>query len=224
MTASDAADLRDEIARQGRSLFDRGLATGSSGNISVRLDDGSILLTPTNSSLGRLDPDRIARLDAEGRRLDGDPPSKEAFLHLEVYNARPSARAIIHLHATHSAAVSCMDGLDPKACMPPLTAYYVMKIGRLPLIPYHRPGDPSLAPRIAELAPDHPALLLANHGPVVAGASLSDAMNAIEELEETAKLFLLLRGVPTRPLTTDQIADLEQKFGPAGGPKRANKP
>jgi ribulose-5-phosphate 4-epimerase/fuculose-1-phosphate aldolase len=208
--------IREEIARCGRSLFDRGLASGSSGNISVRLDDGRLLLTPTNVSLGRLDPGRLALLDAVGRQLDGDPPSKEAFLHQAIYRARPSAQAIVHLHSSYSAAVSCMSDREAADCLPPLTAYFVMKIGRLPLIPYHRPGDPALTPRIAELAPEHPALLLANHGPIVAGATLAEAMNRTEELEETAKLFLLLRDAPIRPLTPEQIAELERVFGPAG--------
>jgi ribulose-5-phosphate 4-epimerase/fuculose-1-phosphate aldolase len=177
------------------------------------------LLTPTDISLGRLAPERLSRFDREGQHVGGDPPTKEAFLHHAVYEARPSARAIIHLHASHSAAVSCMSGLDADACMPPLTPYFVMKIGKLPLIPYHRPGDRSLTPQIAALAPRHPAILLANHGPIVAGRSLAEAMNVIEELEETAKIFLLLRGSPTRPLNEQQIAELEQVFGSAETPK-----
>jgi ribulose-5-phosphate 4-epimerase/fuculose-1-phosphate aldolase len=209
----------ESIVRAGLSLFDRGLSAGSSGNISVKLEDGSLLLTPTDISLGRLAPERLSRFDREGRHVGGDPPTKEAFLHQAVYEARPSARAIVHLHASHSAAVSCMSGLDADACMPPLTPYFVMKIGKLPLIPYHRPGDRSLTPQIAALAPRHPAILLANHGPIVAGRSLAEAMNVIEELEETAKIFLLLRGSPTRPLNGQQIAELEQVFGSAETPK-----
>lgn len=209
-------EARAAIVEAGRSLFDRGLASGSSGNISVRLDDGSLLMTPTNVSLGRLHADRLSCLDPNGMHQGGDPPTKEAMLHLAVYGARPSARAIVHLHATYSAAISCMDGLDPCGCLPPLTAYSVMKVGRLPLVPYFRPGDSALAEHIAALAPDHTAFLLANHGPVVAGATLNAAMNAIEELEETAKLVLLLRGLPTRPLSPEQIAELDLVFGPAG--------
>lgn len=211
---------REQIAAAGRSLFMRGLATGSSGNISVRLDDGTLLLTPTNASLGALEPARLSHLDADGRPLGGDPPSKEAFLHLAVYRARP-ARAIVHLHASCSAAVSCIDGLDPACCLPPLTAYSVMKVGRLPLIPYHRPGDAALGPRVEALAADHTAMLLANHGPVVAGESLDLALAAIEELEETAKLFLMLRGWPIRPLDAAQVAELETVFGPPGGRAQA---
>lgn len=203
--------LREEIAFFGRSLFERGLTSGSGGNISARVDDGW-LLTPTNSCLGRLDPARISKLDWEGRHVSGDPPSKEAFLHRSMYEERKSAGAIVHLHSTHSVAVSCMDGLDSADCLPPLTPYYVMKIGRLPLIPYHRPGDPALGTAIRGLAGRHGAVMLANHGPVVSGRSLEAAVYAIEELEETAKLFLLLRGVPTRPLNQAQIAELAAAF------------
>lgn len=206
---------REEIVVCGRSLFDRGLATGSSGNLSVRLDDGTVLITPTDVSLGALEAGMIAHIDVHGTVLGGPKPSKEAFLHLAIYDARPQARGIVHLHATHSAAVSCMAGLDPCDCMPPLTAYYVMKIGQLPLIPYHRPGDASLGPKMASIAANSPAMLLANHGPVVSGTSLRQAMNRIEELEETAKLFLLLRGSSTRPLNETEINDLEAVFGPA---------
>lgn len=212
---SEEARAREEICRTALSIFDRGLTAGSSGNISVRLDDGW-LVTPTNASLGRLDPARLSKLDAVGRHVSGDPPSKEAFLHRAMYAERPSARAIVHLHSTYSAAVSCMDGLDCEDCIPPLTAYYAMKIGRLPLVPYYRPGDPRLADAIRSHACRHCAVLLANHGPVVAGTSLDGAVNAIEELEETAKLFLLLRGSPTRPLDAAKIAELREVFGEPG--------
>lgn len=213
MTGVDTiAAARQEIVSVARSLFDRGLASGSSGNISVKLDDGTVLLTPTNASLGRLDADRISHLAEDGALLSGDPPSKEAFLHLAIYSARSGACGIVHLHATYSAAVSCMAGLDAQSCLPPLTAYFVMKIGSLPLIPYHRPGDDRLAATIAQLAPDHDALLLANHGPIVAGVTLKSAVDAIEELEETAKLFLLLRGSTTRPLDDVEIEQLGKAF------------
>ncbi|HEX9241407.1 MAG TPA: 3-oxo-tetronate 4-phosphate decarboxylase [Anaeromyxobacter sp.] len=203
--------LRERICAVGRSLFDRGLTAGSSGNLSARLDDG-FLLTPTNSSLGALDPARLSRLDAEGRTRSGDPPSKEAFLHRALYLARPKAGAVVHLHSTHAAAVSCLAGLDPADVLPPLTPYFVMKIGRLPLVPYHRPGDPRLGELVRGLAARHPAVLLANHGPVVSGASLDDAVNAAEELEETAKLFLLVRGQAVRALTPEQIQELVTAF------------
>jgi len=203
--------LREQICECGKSLYDRGLATGSSGNISIRLDDGW-LLTPTNACLGKLDPARLSKLDWQGNLVSGDAPSKEAFLHRAMYEERGGAGAIVHLHATHSAAVSCMSGLDPCDCIPPLTAYFVMKIGKLPLIPYHRPGDPKLGDAIRGLAGRHSAVLLANHGPVVSGKNLEAALYATEELEETAKLFLLLHGHNPRVLNDEQIAELVRVF------------
>ncbi|WP_226941008.1 3-oxo-tetronate 4-phosphate decarboxylase [Janthinobacterium violaceinigrum] len=202
---------REQIVDFGKSLFERGLTAGSSGNLSVRLSDGW-LLTPTNASLGRLDPAHLSKLDWDGNLISGAPPSKEAFLHRAMYEERGSAGAIVHLHSTHSAAVSCMCGLNHDDCIPPLTPYFVMKVGRLPLVPYHRPGDPALAGAIGAMARKHSAVLLANHGPVVSGSSLEAAVYAAEELEETAKLFLLLRDVPTRPLDAAQIADLKHTF------------
>jgi len=203
--------LRDRIAELGKSIFDRGMTAGNSGNISVQLDDGW-LLTPTNSCLGRLDPARISKLAPDGRHIGGDPPSKELFLHGAMYEMRESARAIVHLHSTHSVAVSCLPGVDPENVLPPLTAYYVMKIGRLPLIPYYRPGDIELGEAIRGYAAKSHAVLLANHGPVVAGKSLEDAVYAIEELEETAKLYLLLHGRNPRCLTEEQVAELRETF------------
>jgi len=203
--------LREEIVSFGRSLFERGLTAGSSGNLSARLADGW-LITPTNASLGRLDPARLSKLDWNGNSLSGDPASKEAILHRSMYEARAGAGAIVHLHSTHSAAVSCIEGLDADDCIPPLTAYFVMKIGRLPVTPYFRPGDPGVAAVIGSLARKHSAVLLANHGPVVSGTTLEAAVHAIEELEETAKLFLLLRGVPVRTLTESQLAELRDVF------------
>jgi ribulose-5-phosphate 4-epimerase/fuculose-1-phosphate aldolase len=208
--ASEAA-LREEIVELGQMLARLGLSHGSTGNISVRLDDGW-LLTPTNSRLGKLDPARIAKLDDQGRHLDGDKPSKEAFLHRCVYEMRPTDRAIVHLHSTHSVAVSCLDGLDDSNCMPPLTAYYVMRVGKLPLVPYFPPGDERLAAAVRQLAANHASVLLANHGPVVAGKSLDSAAGAIEELEATAKLFLMLQDKTTRPLSPDDVAELDARF------------
>ena len=203
---------REHIVEFGRSLFERGLTAGSSGNLSVRLEDGW-LLTPTNASLGRLDPAKLSKLDWNGRSISGDAPSKEAFLHRAMYQNRAAAGAIVHLHATHSTAISCMCGLNHADCIPPLTPYFVMKIGRLPLVPYHRPGDPELAGVISALANKHSAVLLANHGPVVSGSSIEAAVYAAEELEETAKLFLLLRDEPYRALDTQQIDELKSAFG-----------
>jgi ribulose-5-phosphate 4-epimerase/fuculose-1-phosphate aldolase len=204
--------LREQICEFGRSIFDRGLTAGSSGNISVRADD-FWLMTPTNVSLGRLDPARLSKIDAQGKLLSGDPPTKELPLHLSVYEVRKPAAAIVHLHSIYSVAVSVMKNVDPKNAIPPLTAYYVMKVGRLPVVPYHRPGDPKVADAIRSLADRHAAVLLANHGPVVSGASLDGAVNAIEELEETAKLLLTLGDRPVRPLDETQIEELRRVFG-----------
>jgi ribulose-5-phosphate 4-epimerase/fuculose-1-phosphate aldolase len=203
---------RDEICAVGASLFARGLTFGSTGNISVRLDDGGWLMTPTSASLGALDPARLSRFDASGRLIDGDPPTKESFLHIVMYEQRVDCRAVVHLHSTHSVAVSVLDDLDPADALPPLTAYFVMRVGRLPLVPYFAPGDKALAKAVGALAGEHHAVLLANHGPVVAGSSLANAQYATEELEETAKLFLLLRSHKIRPLTADQVADLRVRF------------
>lgn len=203
--------LREQIAAFGKSLYDRGLTFGSTGNISARLEDGW-LMTPTNASLGRLDPARLSKLDDAGNLVSGDPPTKETFLHRAMYEERPGTGAVVHLHATHSVAVSCLAGIDTEDVLPPLTAYYVMRIGRLPLVPYYAPGDMALADAVRALAGKHHAVLLANHGPVVAGKSLEAAVYAAEELEETAKLHLLLRGEMTRPLTSEQVAALRDKF------------
>jgi 3-dehydro-4-phosphotetronate decarboxylase len=202
---------REHIARIGESLYARGLAHGSAGNISVRLGE-ALLITPTNTCLGRLDPARISKISLAGEHLGGDAPSKEAFLHLAMYQERPDDRAIVHLHSTHSVAVGCMRDVDPDDVLPPLTAYSVMLVGRLPLVPYYRPGDRGLAEAVRRYARKHGAMLLANHGPVVAGASLDAATYAMEELEQTARLFLLLQGHPVRPLTDQQVAELRAAF------------
>ncbi|MCE8022775.1 3-oxo-tetronate 4-phosphate decarboxylase [Billgrantia aerodenitrificans] len=212
MSAHEENRLREQISTLGKSLFDRGLTMGSSGNISVRLDDGGWMMTPTNACLGRLDPARISRLDGQGQWLDGDKPTKEQFLHMAMYAERPQSGAIVHLHSTHSVAVSCLPGIDHCDCIPPLTAYYVMRVGKLPLVPYHVPGDPKLGDAVRGLAGQHSAVLLANHGPVVAGKDLEAAVYATEELEETAKLFLLLRGENPRALNEEQVAELKRRF------------
>lgn len=204
---------RDTICFMAKSLYDRGLTFGSTGNISVRLDDGGWLMTPTNASMGNLDPARLSRLDAAGNLIDGDLPTKESFLHTTLYDRRPDARAVVHLHSTHSVAVSALAEVDPEDVLPPITAYYIMRVGRLPLVPYFPPGDKALADAVGQLAGKHHAVLLANHGPVVAGTSLENAVYATEELEETAKLYLMLRGTAQRLLTPGQVADLRQRFG-----------
>lgn len=204
-------DLRERIAMHGKSLFDRGLTSGSSGNISVRLPDG-ILVTPTNSCLGRLDPDAISKIDWDGNVISGDKPSKEAFLHASVYRVREAEQSIVHLHSTYSVAVSCLADVDPQDVLPAITAYYVMRVGKLPLVPYFAPGDALLAQAVEQAAKSARSVLLANHGPVVAAASLDAAVYATEELEETAKLFLMLRDKPTHYLDQSQREQLLERF------------
>lgn len=182
-SVSHAENLaRTEIAAVGKSLFDRGLTFGSTGNISVRLEDGGWLMTPTNVSMGSLDPARLSRFDGKGNHLSGDKPTKESVLHMAMYGQRKDAGAVVHLHSTHSVAVSVLEGVDPHDVLPPLTAYYVMRVGRLPLVPYLPPGDAELARAVEKLAGKHHAVLLANHGPVVAGTTLANAQFATEEL------------------------------------------
>jgi len=202
-TPTTETELRQSVVTAARSIFTRSLTHGSTGNISVRSGD-TILVTPTGSSLGTVEADDLSVIDMSGAHIGGPKPSKEAFLHAAVLRARPTAGAVVHTHSTYSAAVSCMDGLDPADALPPLTAYFAMRIGRLPLLPYHAPGDDRLEALAEETARSNLALLLSNHGPVVAGSNLNAAMDAIEELEETAKLFLLLDGHKTRPLTPEQ--------------------
>jgi len=204
--------LRAEIVKFGALLYGRGLAHGSAGNLSVKQEDGTILVTPTNSSLGFLSPGQISKVSAEGIHLAGDPPSKEAFFHLAVYQERPEASAIVHLHSTHAVALSCLCHEDTSDVLPPLTAYQIMRIGRLPLLPYFRPGDRKLADAVRQIAGGHKAMLLANHGPIVSGKSLQDAVHAYEELEETAKLVFLIGDRPVSRLTCEAIADLNEAF------------
>ncbi len=203
---------RERLCEIGRSLYARGLTAGSSGNLSVQLDDGW-LFTPTNACLGELDPARLSKVGFDGRLLCGDAPTKEQPLHTAVYQRRGAARAIVHLHSHYAVAVSVLEGIDPRSVLPALTAYYVMKVGRLPLVPYFRPGDPRVADAIRELAGEHAAVLLANHGPVVSGDSIEAAAYAMEELEATARLFLQLDGKRVRLLTEEQIDQLRREFG-----------
>lgn len=209
------SDQREQMVAAAKSLFDRGLTHGSTGNLSVALEDGW-LLTPTGASLGNLDPARLSKLDRDGRHISGDAPTKESLVHLAMYRERKTAGAVVHLHSTHSVGLSLLEDLDPADLLPPLTAYYVMRVGSLPLVPYYAPGDPQLADAIAMWAGKHHAMLLAHHGPVVAGSSLSAAMDASEELEETAKLFLMLHGRKIRTLSAEQVAALKAKFKPLG--------
>lgn len=209
---TDAA-IRERICATGRSLFERGLTHGSTGNISVRTQDGGWLCTPTGASLGSLDPGQLSELDADGRLLSGARPTKEVPLHLALYDTRPDARAIVHLHSTHSVAVSMLPDVDPADVFPALTPYYLMRVGRTALIPYFRPGDPLVGDAIRGLAGRYSAVLLSNHGPVVAGDTLEAATWATEELEATARLHLLLQGRHPRLLAPDEASALRGDDG-----------
>jgi len=205
---------REALVGYGRSLYLRGYSCGTSGNLSVRLPgDAGFLMSPTNVSLGSLAVDTLSRLDVNGRHVDGAAPTKEGWLHLAMYGARAQDHAVVHLHSTHAAALSCRTDLTPDDALPPLTPYVVMRVGPVALVPYSRPGDMSPANAIRRLAATHRAMLLANHGPVVAGPNLETAVSAAEELEETARLFFLLEGRPHRRLDAEQVADLQRVFG-----------
>lgn len=205
-------EVRGQLVELAGSLFARGFSVGSAGNISVRLDDG-YLITPTNSCLGRLEASRVSRLDGEFRHVAGDKPSKEVFMHRAFYMARPDAGAVVHLHSTMATAVACLPDVNADCPIPPLTPYFVMRVGRtMPVVRYYRPGDAQMEPAIRDAARDARAVLLANHGPVVSGKSLTDAVHAAEELEEAAKLYLLLRAASPRLLTTAQVDDLLATF------------
>src|SRR3989475_3487677 len=186
--------IREEICRLGRSLFERGLTPGSSGNISVRLDDGGWLVTPTNASLGSLDPARLSRHGPDGRLVSGDAPTKEVPLHTALYQTRSAARAVVHLHSTHSVALSMLPEIDPRAALPPMTAYYLMKCGQTVLVPYYRPGDPAVADAIKGLAGKYSSVLLAHHGPVGSGDTLEAAGVLVEGIGESGETLFLLRG------------------------------
>ena len=204
--------LREDICFWAASMFERGLTGGASGNISARTEDGGLLVTPTGVSLGRLDPARLSRFDAAGRHIGGDAPTKEMPLHAAFYETRKSAGAVVHLHSTHSTALSMLPDTDPDNALPPLTPYAVMRVGKVALLPFFLPGDAAMGEALRGLGGRRAAVLLANHGPVVAGRDLEAAVFAMEELEETAKLALLLRGQSPRALDEAQIAALVRKF------------
>ena len=208
---SDTA-LREQICLLAKSLFDRGLTHGSTGNISARTDDGGLLVSPTGTSFGRLDPGRLSRFDARGALIDGDPPTKELPVHSAFYETRSTAGAVVQLHSCHSVAWSMMPEADEDDFLPPLTPYAIMKLGRVKLLPFFLPGDPAMGDAVRGLAGKRSAVMLANHGPVVAGKDVEAACNAVEELEETARLAMMLRGVNARALTDDQVAAVVQKF------------
>jgi ribulose-5-phosphate 4-epimerase/fuculose-1-phosphate aldolase len=194
-----------------RSMFERGLTPGSSGNLSARLSDG-YLVTPTGSCLGFLEPERLSKLDAEGEHIGGDAPTKEVPLHLAFYKARPQAGGVVHLHSTYATALSCLAHIDPQNALAPITPYAIMQVGAVPVLPYAPPGSAELAEPVREAAKNAAAVLLANHGPVVSAKSFRAAVMAAEELEETAKLILLTRGMQVRQLTPEAVAELRKRF------------
>jgi len=210
---SSDARLREQICDLARSMFDRGLTGGSTGNISARTEDGGLLVSPTGSSFGRLDPARLSRFDAAGQLIDGDQPTKEMPLHAAFYDTRSTAGAVVHLHACHSVALSMMPDVDPENFLPPLTPYGIMKLGRVKLLPFFLPGDPNMGEAVRGLAGKRTAVMLANHGPVVAGKDVEAACAAIEELEDTARLAMMTRGLSPQMLTPDQVSALVTKFG-----------
>ncbi|MFN0263085.1 3-oxo-tetronate 4-phosphate decarboxylase [Tepidamorphus sp. 3E244] len=210
--ARELSEARERICQTGLSIHSRGLTFGAAGNLSIRLSDDRLLMTPTGVSLGRLDPASLSLTDIHARHISGDPATKEAFLHSTMYDTRDDAGAVVHLHSTHSVAVSCMKDINHSDVLPALTAYYIMRVGKLPLVDYYPPGDKALAKAVEKLAGNHHAVLLANHGPIVAGRDIDAALFATEELEETAKLFLMLQGLRTRPLTADEVAELRGRF------------
>jgi 3-dehydro-4-phosphotetronate decarboxylase len=209
---SDESRLRETICTLAASMFDRGLTHGSTGNISVRLPNGGLLVSPTGSSFGRLDPARLAQFDASGRHVGGDAPTKEMPLHKAFYDTRSTAGAVVHLHACHSVALSTVSDADPDDFLPPITPYGVMQLGRVKLLPYFRPGDPAMGEAVRGLGGKRSAVMLANHGPVVAGKDVEAACNAIEELEATARLALLTRGMNPRFLNQMQVQDVVTTF------------
>jgi len=206
------AKLRGSICFLAKSLFERGLTHGSTGNIASRTDDGGLLVSPTGTSFGRLDPARLSRFDAGGALIDGDSPTKEMPLHTAFYDTRSAAGAVVHLHACHSVALSLLPDSDEDCFLPTLTPYAIMQLGRVKLLPFFVPGDPAMGDAVRGLAGNRAAVMLADHGPVVAGKTVEAACNAIEELEATARLALMMRGLPAQALTPDQISRVVTKF------------
>ena len=205
-------DLREQICLLAKSMFDRGLTGGSTGNISARTDDGGLLVSPTGTSFGRLDPARLSRFDSQGIHTDGDQPTKEMPLHSAFYDTRSTAGAVIHLHSCHSVALSMTPDVNEDNFLPPMTPYSIMKLGKVKLLPFFLPGDPAMGDAVRGLAGKRSAVMLANHGPVVAGKDVEAACNAIEELEDTARLAMLLRGVEARMLSQQDVQAIVTKF------------
>ena len=209
---TEESRLRETICTLAKSLFDRGLTHGSTGNISARTVDGGLLVSPTGSSFGRLDPSRLSRFDSEGRQTSGDKPTKEMPLHSAFYDTRRQTGAVVHLHSCHAVAWSLMPDVDEDDFLPPLTPYAIMQSGRVKMLPFFPPGDSAMGQAVRELAGKRSAVMLANHGPVVAGKDVEAACYAIEELEATARLAMLTRGLHPRLLNAVQIRDVVTSF------------
>lgn len=209
---SNETALREQICLLAKSLFDRGLTHGSTGNISARTEDGGLLVSPTGTSFGRLDPARLSRFDAQGVHVAGDKPTKEMPLHTAFYDTRNTAGAVVHLHATNAVALSMLPGLDADNFLPPLTPYAIMLLGKVQLLPFFLPGDAAMGDAVRALGGTRSAVMLANHGPVVSGKDVAAACNAMEELEETARLALMTRGMGAQGLTDDQVQALVKRF------------
>ncbi|MDQ0727635.1 class II aldolase/adducin family protein [Microbacterium sp. W4I20] len=207
-----STEARRAIERVAHSIHARGLTHGRTGNLAVR-DGERVVVTPTGVSLADVVADELSVVALDGTHVEGPPPTKEAFLHVAMLRVRPQANAIVHTHSVHSAAVSCLADVDADDPIPPLTAYYGMRIGTLRMLPYFAPGDPAATGAVEKAARTTHALLLRNHGPVVAGVDLDAALDAVEELEHTAQLFLLTRGLPTAPLTPAQLSALAAPSG-----------
>lgn len=209
---STESNLRELICRLSKSMFDRGLTGGSSGNISARTEDGGLLVSPTGTSFGHLDPARLSRFDAKGVLIDGDPPTKEMPLHTAFYDTRSTAGAVVHLHSCHSVALSMMPDANTDNFLPPLTPYGIMKLGKVKLLPFFLPGDPAMGEAVRGLAGKRSAVMLANHGPVVAGKDVEAACNAIEELEDTARLAMMTQGMNPIGISDRDVQRLITKF------------
>lgn len=210
--SSSEMTIRQQLVHLAKSMFDRGLSSGGAGNLSVRLEAGYFLATPTNSSFGTLDPLTLSKVDHTGTTVAGERASKEILMHLAYYAKRPDVGAVVHLHSPYLTAYSCLDNLNTHDCLPPITPYFVMRVGQLPLVPYIRPGSEKIAEAVSALAEKHQAILLANHGPIIVGKTLLEAVYNAEELEETAKLYFILKSHPHKTLTPQDIEELHSVF------------
>jgi 3-dehydro-4-phosphotetronate decarboxylase len=211
MTESTQQKIRDALVMHGRSLFERGYTVGTSGNLSARVP-GGFLVTPTNSCLGRLEASQLSLMDERWEWISGNKPTKEISLHRAMYDSRPVTQAVVHLHSTHATAISLLEGIDPTNALPPITPYAVMRLGKVAILPYTPPGSDEVVKHILALQGRSKAILLGNHGPVVADKSLDDAVAASEELEETCRLLLITHGMNRKLLSTQDVDYLASKL------------